>query len=144
METVFAGGHRGAPEALWNDQEQRREIQEVLDRGDIDLFVMTVHHEYPTVAGCRRWVSYAIRRNPELTIAVALPWPVRPATMDELGDAEPILIDLSELFWLQAIYGVDLKAYGFDSGYQTNLIPIAQGVLAEQDPAYRNPALMEE
>ncbi|WP_163931493.1 alpha/beta hydrolase [Paraferrimonas sp. SM1919] len=56
--------------------------------------------------------------------------------VDSKGHAGNMIKDLSELIWLNAIYGVDLESYPYDSGYQTNLKAIASSIMEEHDPAY--------
>jgi hypothetical protein len=77
---VFSGGATGAPEALWNNASKRAEIQGILDSGDIELFVMTYHPDYPGVTGYSNWINYALARNPDTRIAIALPWNTLPAS----------------------------------------------------------------
>ena len=81
-EIVFAGGQNGAPEALWDNANRRAEIQAVLDRGGIELFAMTYHNAYPSLRGYRLWIDYALQQNPEVRIAVALPWGSYPEEVD--------------------------------------------------------------
>ena len=52
------------------------------------------------------------------------------------GHSDGILHDLAELVWLNAIYGVDLTTYGYDSGYVTDLKAIAKSIMDGHDPAY--------
>lgn len=82
QDVVFAGGANGAPEALWNNATKRAEIQAVLDNGDVDLFGMTYHPDYPSLTGYRNWVDYALERNPDTRFFVAMPWLPYPETMD--------------------------------------------------------------
>ena len=79
---VFSGGANGAPEALWNNASKRADIQAVLDGGDIELFAMTYHPDYPTLTGYRNWIDYALERNPDTRIALALPWLTQPHTYE--------------------------------------------------------------
>ncbi len=44
---------------------------------------------------------------------------------DNKGHGGQILKDLGELIWMDAIYGVDLSKYAYDSGYETDLKAIA-------------------
>lgn len=82
QEVVFAGGSKGAPEALWNDRTKRAQIQAVLDRGDVDLFGMTYHPAYPGLDGYRRWIDDALGHNPDTRFFIAMPWLTDPASMD--------------------------------------------------------------
>jgi hypothetical protein len=50
-----------------------------------------------------------------------------------------ILIDLSELVWLRAIYGVDLSTYNDGSAYTTDLKAIATDITDSHDPDYNAP-----
>lgn len=77
---VFAGGSSGAPQALWENASKRAQIQAVLDGGDIELFGMTYHPDYPTTAGYVNWINYALARNPRTRIFIALPWIPEPAS----------------------------------------------------------------
>ena len=56
---------------------------------------------------------------------------------DRLGHGEPILLDLSRLIWLRAIYGVDLVEYDDDLEYETDLSAIATDIMAGHSPEYR-------
>jgi hypothetical protein len=71
---VFSGGATGAPQALWENASKRAEIQAVLNGGDVDLFGMTYHPDYPTTVGYVNWIDYALAQNPRTRIFVALPW----------------------------------------------------------------------
>lgn len=55
---------------------------------------------------------------------------------DTLGHGDGILLALSELVWLSAIYGVDLSAYTYEPEFNADLKAIAQGIMAEHDPTY--------
>lgn len=55
---------------------------------------------------------------------------------DAKGHADGILLDLAELVWLNAIYGVDLNAYAHDPGYITDLKAIAQSIMDAHDAAH--------
>lgn len=41
------------------------------------------------------------------------------------------------LMWLSGLYGVDLAADDFDTGFQTDLHAIAHQIMSEHDPSYR-------
>lgn len=55
---------------------------------------------------------------------------------DQLGHPEAMLVDLSQLVWLQAIYNVDLSTYDYGPGYITDLKTIASDIMARHDSAY--------
>lgn len=52
-----------------------------------------------------------------------------------------ILVDLAELVWLNAIYGVDMTSYPYDPGYITDLKVIADAIAVGHDPDYNAPYL---
>ncbi|MEM9255833.1 MAG: hypothetical protein AAGA91_10305 [Pseudomonadota bacterium] len=58
---------------------------------------------------------------------------------DYKGHAGQILRDLGELIWLDAIYGVDMDAYAYDPGYQTDLKALAKSIMDAHNPAYNGP-----
>lgn len=78
QSVVFNGGANGAPQALWENASKRAAIQAVLDGGDVELFAMTYHPTYPTTEGYENWINYALDKNPNTRIALALPWETNP------------------------------------------------------------------
>lgn len=58
---------------------------------------------------------------------------------DAQGHPGDMLVALSQLVWLGAIYDLDLAGYPFDPGYSTDLKAIAQSILASQERKYRVP-----
>lgn len=83
---VFSGGATGAPEALWENPSKGDTIRARLDEGDIELFVMTYHPEYPTLRGYRLWIDYALQSNPNARFVVALPWNPYPSSITTQTD----------------------------------------------------------
>ena len=81
---VFSGGATGAPEALWDNAAKRAEIQAVLDNGDIELFGMTYHPDYPGVRGYKLWIDYALAQNSNTKFFLALPWGTNPGSYDPI------------------------------------------------------------
>jgi len=53
------------------------------------------------------------------------------------GHEDGILMDLAELVWLSAIYGVDLNTYEYVSDHSIDLKVIAQKILDDQNPNYK-------
>ena len=82
QQVLFSGNASGAPEALWNHNAKRSQIQSALDAGDIELFGMTYHPSYPGPDGYLNWVDYALEQNPNTRIFIAIPWLERPMTMN--------------------------------------------------------------
>ena len=74
FEVVFSGGANGAPQALWEDENNRKEIQGYLDGGNVELFAMTYEGTYPSDEGYIKWIDYALSNNPDTTFVLALPW----------------------------------------------------------------------
>lgn len=207
QQVIMSGGATGSPQGLWENPSKRAEIQTILDAGDIEIFGMTYHPQYPTLEGYINWVDYALAQNPDTKFFVALPWPTQPGTMDfytyesilvnghphfhsaiidalraaypdnqffcvpygesavelyrlydqgnlpevdtlitaggdlgiykdQLGHPETMLVRLSQLVWLQAIFNVDLSTYDYDKGYITDIKTIASDVMARHDSAY--------
>ena len=71
---VFSGGSTGSPEALWNNPSKKPTITNALDTGDVELFGMTYHPDYPTTKGYVDWITYALDKNPSTKFFIALPW----------------------------------------------------------------------
>ena len=78
QEVVFSGGATGSPEGLWLQDTKRATIQAELDEGDIDLFGMTYHPNYPSLTGYVNWIDYALAANPDTIVFVAIPWITNP------------------------------------------------------------------
>ena len=78
QEVVFSGGATGSPEGLWLQNTKRTTIQAELDEGDIDLFGMTYHPNYPSLTGYVNWIDYALAANPDTIVFVAIPWITNP------------------------------------------------------------------
>ena len=71
---VFRGGKNGAPGSLWSHEPSRLKIQESLDAGKIDLFGMTLYSTNSTIQDYKRWIDYALKKNPEVEIYIGIPW----------------------------------------------------------------------
>lgn len=82
QSVVSGGAATGAPQALWENASKRAQIQEVLDSGNVELFGMTYHYDYPTMEGYRNWVDYALAKNPDTRFFIALPWLPSPGNTD--------------------------------------------------------------
>lgn len=78
---VTGGGSSGAPEALWNNAEKREAALTVLESGQIELFGMTYHPDYPTLDGYRLWIDEALLHNPDTAFFVGMPWLLDPTSM---------------------------------------------------------------
>ena len=52
------------------------------------------------------------------------------------GHPGKILVELGVLIWLEAIYGVDLNSYEYNSDFTTDLRTIASEIMAAHDPVY--------
>lgn len=78
----YSGGSSGTPQAFWENTTKRAQIQAVLDAGDIELFGMTYHPDYPSIEGYRNWVNYALDKNPDTRFFIAMPWIPTPASFD--------------------------------------------------------------
>jgi len=86
QHVVFSGGASGAPQALWENEEKKAEIQEHLDTGEIGLFVMTYEPTYPSTEGYISWIDYALSNNPNTSFVLALPWGDFPAEYSSIEE----------------------------------------------------------
>ena len=75
---VLRSGNQGNPQALWTDEAARSEIEEILDKGNIDLLIMICCSDEPTDISSYwaipNWIEYALSRNPTTKFALAMPW----------------------------------------------------------------------
>lgn len=86
---VFRGGDNGRPINFWNDSETEEHllIKTTLDKGNIEIFGMTAGHETddPT-EGHKAWINYAIQKNPNIKIFIAIPPIDFPAEWDQRAE----------------------------------------------------------
>ncbi|MGB0372706.1 MAG: family 16 glycoside hydrolase [Opitutales bacterium] len=95
-ELFFAGGPKGHPLALWDNDKKSAEIKAKLDEGETEILGMTYFPEtdpflgiklpkfkgYDSVKGYRNWVNYAVNAgNPLKKVFIAIPWSYEPATI---------------------------------------------------------------
>jgi len=87
----MSGGASGAPDALWADDDHRRNIKAYLDTGEIDVFIMICCSIEFMESGLQsdeaiwNFTGYALEQNPATRIGLALPWKDYPS---EYADAE--------------------------------------------------------
>lgn len=73
---VFRGGDNGRPINFWNDSTSNEHlmIKSALDAGNIEYFGMTAGHDsLDRLSGHRAWIEYAVERNPDVKIFIAIP-----------------------------------------------------------------------
>jgi len=76
----FSGGATGAPDALWEDDEHRKNIKAYLDTGKIDVMIMIccsiefIESGLESDAAIWNFTSYAVDTNPNIRIGLAMPW----------------------------------------------------------------------
>lgn len=56
---------------------------------------------------------------------------------DEKGHQGDINRETGGLIWLNSIYGVDLSTYDYDTGFNTDLHEIAEQIINDHDPNYK-------
>ncbi len=56
--------------------------------------------------------------------------------IDLKGHPGKILVEFGVLIWLEAIYGVDLNSYEYNSDFTTDLRTMASEIMAAHDPVY--------
>lgn len=81
----MSGGASGAPDALWADDAHRENIKDYLDTGEIDVLIMIccsiefIENGFQSDGAIWNFSSYAVEKNPEIRIGLALPWKDFPA-----------------------------------------------------------------
>lgn len=74
-KSVFAGGKRGAPGELWNNPKHKKQIEDVLATGKIELLGMTAFGELSSsLEDYKRWIDLALKHNPETRFFIGVPW----------------------------------------------------------------------
>ena len=85
----MSGGASGAPDALWADNGHRKNIKAYLDTGEIDVFIMICCSiEFVETGGQSdkaiwNFTDYALDKNPDTRIGLALPWKDYPSDYDD-------------------------------------------------------------
>ena len=85
----MSGGASGAPDALWADDGHRRNIKAYLDTGEIDVFIMICCSIEFMESGAQsdeaiwNFTDYALDKNPDTRIGLALPWKDYPSDYDD-------------------------------------------------------------
>ena len=93
---VMSGGPGGSPLMLWQREDKREAGLNYLNRGDVDLFVMTYYSpENSSIEHYSRWFDHAISKNPSITLMMAIPW------QTQLGSAPASQIAKAEVFYEQ-------------------------------------------
>ena len=88
----MSGGASGAPDALWDDNGHRKNIKAYLDTGEIDVFIMICCSiEFMETGGQSdeaiwNFTDYALDKNPETRIGLALPWKDYPSDYEDATD----------------------------------------------------------
>jgi hypothetical protein len=73
---VFRGGENGRPVNFWNDSttNEHLRIKSVLDQGKVEIFGMTAGHDLDNpIEGHKAWIEYALKKNPEIKVFIAIP-----------------------------------------------------------------------
>lgn len=85
---VFRGGENGRPINFWEDSNsaEHLQIKTALDEGNVEYFGMTSGHEpNDRIEGHRAWISYALQKNPNIKIFIAIPPVDFPANWDQFA-----------------------------------------------------------
>jgi len=88
----FSGGASGAPDALWANDGHRENIKAYLDTGEIDVLIMICCSIEFMETGAQsdeaiwNFTDYALDKNPDTRLGLALPWKDFPADYDNSTD----------------------------------------------------------
>lgn len=75
QQMVFAGGAGGSPGKLWRNDRKKKQILNILDTGKVELLGMTYFSpDNSSTADYRRWIDYALKKNPQTSFFIGLPW----------------------------------------------------------------------
>ena len=101
---VFRGGNdKGNPQALWSDDVARAEIQEILDKGNIDLLIMICCSDTPadieSYWAFPNWIDYSLSRNSDTKFALSMPWLDSPQRYETAEIFSTVWNLLNERIW---------------------------------------------
>jgi hypothetical protein len=88
---ITRGGDNGRAINFWNDSttNEHQQIKATLDQGNIDIFGMTAGHDgiesgaLDRTIGHRAWINYALQKNPNIIIFIAIPQVDFPADWEQ-------------------------------------------------------------
>jgi hypothetical protein len=87
----FSGGESGSPGLLWEDAEHRTNIKAFLDTGEIDVLIMICCspefiQTLDTDQAIWNFTDYAVDKNPNVRIGLAMPWKDFPGEYDNASE----------------------------------------------------------
>lgn len=87
----FSGGESGSPGLLWEDAEHQANIKAFLDTGEIDVLIMICCspefiETLDTDLAIWNFTDYAVEKNPDVRIGLAMPWKDYPAEYENASE----------------------------------------------------------
>ena len=87
----FSGGESGSPGLLWEDAEHQANIKAFLDTGEIDVLIMICCspefiETLDTDLAIWNFTDYAVAKNPDVRIGLAMPWKDYPAEYENASE----------------------------------------------------------
>jgi len=87
----FSGGESGSPGLLWEDDKHQANIKAFLDTGEIDVLVMICCspefiQTLDTDQAVWNFTDYAVDKNPNVRIGLAMPWKDFPGEYDNASE----------------------------------------------------------
>ncbi len=73
-QLVFAPGKRGSPGDLWRNSSRRKQIEDKLASGKIDLLGMTTFSSKTAFKDYQRWIDLALKYNPNTQFFIGQCW----------------------------------------------------------------------
>ena len=75
VEVVFAGGRSGLPGALWNNARRRKQVEDRLASGKIELLGMPAGDASGSgLVDYQRWIDSALKHNPKTQFFIGRAW----------------------------------------------------------------------
>ena len=87
----FSGGESGSPGLLWEDAKHQANIKAFLDTGEIDVLIMICCspefiQTLDTDQAVWNFADYAVEKNPNVRIGLAMPWKDFPGEYDNASE----------------------------------------------------------
>jgi hypothetical protein len=74
VDVVFSPGPSGTAGAIWNNLGQRKQIEDKLATGKIELLAMTVGNAKNALEDYQRWIDLALKYNPKTRFFIGHCW----------------------------------------------------------------------
>ena len=85
-ELIFLPGQAGAPGPMWENEQARQQVEDLLASGDIDLLGMPISiapEDDKALGHYQQWIDLALTYNPNTSFFIGVVWMARGPSMED-------------------------------------------------------------